>query len=170
MTVSAPQAALNSLGRDVNLFLRPIQMRLRTQLPSSFDILIDDLFARDGDLDGVPRPSRKLSINSLEAAWEFGASTRQPSGSQQTRKIYGEDGASPNGGPDAFLDPNKILLELGLTSKSSEADIASLRREFALRNHPDRVPPELRALATQRMMIANDLMDRYLARLNKAGE
>lgn len=69
---------------------------------------------------------------------------------------------------EPLLDPNKILLELGLDANFSEADIATLRREFALRNHPDRVRSDLRELATQRMMIANDLMDRYVARLKNS--
>lgn len=144
-------------------------MRLRTPLPSSFDTLIDDLFAQEEELGGAARPARKLSINSLEAAWELAASKRTSVSShaaQPNRKNYGDD--SSDLAPDAFLDPNKILLELGLTSKVLEADITLLRREFALRNHPDRVPPELRPLATQRMMIANDLMDRYVSRLSKS--
>ncbi len=145
-------------------------MRLRTPLPSSFDTLIDDLFAREEELGGTHRSARKFSINSLEAAWELAARKRtgdRNHTAQPPRKIYGDDSTS-DPGPDAFLDPNKILLELGLTPKASEADITLLRREFALRNHPDRVPPELRPLATQRMMIANDLMDRYLSRLSKS--
>ena len=72
-------------------------------------------------------------------------------------------------GAEPLLDPNKILLELGLNSNFSETDIATLRREFALRNHPDRVRDDLRDLATQRMMIANDLMDRYVAKLRESG-
>ncbi|WP_045834915.1 molecular chaperone DnaJ [Hyphomicrobium sp. 99] len=146
-------------------------MRLRTPLPSSFDNLIDDLFAREDELGRAPRHSRKFSLNSLEAAWDLAAKKRSGISShapQPRRRNYGDDDTSDLGLPEAFLDPNKILLELGLTTNVSEADISILRREFALRNHPDRVPSELRPLATQRMMIANDLMDRYVARLRKS--
>jgi hypothetical protein len=145
-------------------------MRSRAPLPSSFEMLIDDLFDRDDRSNEVPRPSHPFSLNSLEAAWELTVSSRGGIDERNARprpKYFSDD--SSNTEPDAFLDPNKILLELGLHSNLSEADVATLRREFALRNHPDRVPVELRDLATQRMMIANDLMDRYLARLQKSG-
>lgn len=145
-------------------------MRLRTPLPSSFDTLIDDLIAREDELGRAPRLSRKFSLNSLEAAWDLAARERPDAttdASHQRRKNYVDDGVD-DFNLEAFLDPNKILLELGLSSNVTEADIAMFRREFALRNHPDRVPAELRLLATQRMMIANDLMDRYVARLRKS--
>ncbi|MBS0238447.1 MAG: molecular chaperone DnaJ [Proteobacteria bacterium] len=147
-------------------------MRLRTPLPSSFDTLIDDLIAREDELGRAPLLSRKFSLNSLEAAWDLAARKRPGAttdASHQRRKNYGDDGVD-DFNLEAFLDPNKILLELGLglSSNVTEADIAMFRREFALRNHPDRVPAELRPLATQRMMIANDLIDRYVARLRKS--
>jgi hypothetical protein len=81
---------------------------------------------------------------------------------QKTRYDVGGNEAS-----GILLDPQRILSELGLHSGATEAEIAILRREFALRNHPDRVPAELREVATQRMMIANDLMDRHIAGLRR---
>ncbi|MFT3732427.1 MAG: molecular chaperone DnaJ [Hyphomicrobium sp.] len=139
-----------------------------TPLPSSFDLLIEELFGTDKRPAGVPLPNR-FSINSLEAAWALASNARggHPNGNLR-RDPYASESASADG-TEPMLDPNRILLELGLASNFSEADIATLRREFALRNHPDRVNPELRQLATQRMMIANDLMDRYLARLREGG-
>lgn len=151
-------------------FLPAMPMRLRAPLPSSFDTLIDDLIAREDELGSAPGLSRKFSLNSLEAAWDLAASKRTGTTTDtplQGRNKYGDDGAD-DFNPEVFLDPNKILLELGLSSNVTEADIVTFRREFALRNHPDRVPAELRPLATQRMMIANDLMDRYVARLRKS--
>jgi hypothetical protein len=56
------------------------------------------------------------------------------------------------------IEPEAIASELGLHG----ADIAALgrlRRAFALRNHPDRVPPHLRQRALQRMQVANGLID-----------
>lgn len=145
-------------------------MRLRTPLPSSFETLIADLFESTEDTEG-PRPSHPFSINSLEAAWEAAASARATprgnnSGANPWRTPYGDGGDEAPG--DSLLDPHKILSELGLHSGASEAEIVILRREFALRNHPDRVPAELRDVATQRMMIANDLMDRHVARLRRS--
>jgi hypothetical protein len=144
----------------------PIQSRV--PLPSSFDILIDDLLSREEELLGAPSSSRRFSMSGLEAAWDFAAARGGANAriTQPRPKHYGDDSSSDIE-PEAPLDPNKILLELGLGSGVSEADVSILRREFALRNHPDRVPADLRALATQRMMIANDLMDRYVARLRK---
>ncbi len=79
--------------------------------------------------------------------------------------LYSDDDGGTS--TEMLLDPNKILSELGLHSGATEEEIALLRREFALRNHPDRVPAELRDIATRRMMIANDLMDRYVERLRR---
>jgi hypothetical protein len=144
-------------------------MRLRTPIPSEFETLIADLFENRAEADTSPRPSHPFSINSLGAAWEVAANTRSmprentpPEHPQKTRYDTGNDEA-----PGVLLDPQRILSELGLHSGATEAEIAILRREFALRNHPDRVPTELREVATQRMMIANVLMDQHIARLRR---
>jgi hypothetical protein len=146
-------------------------MRLRTPLPSSFETLISDL-SEAADDTHIPRPSHQFSLNSLEAAWEAAASARavptgkSGAGAMPWRAHYGEGGSdAPD---DSLFDPHKILSELGLHSGASEAEIVILRREFALRNHPDRVPAELRDIATRRMMIANDLMDQHIARLRRS--
>jgi len=143
-------------------------MHTRTPLPSSFETLIDELFDRDDRSSEAPKPSC-FSIDALEAAWALSRS-RAPQADQPDpapNNPYALDDAT-EAGPPSLLDPNRIILELGLDSELSENDIASLRREFALRNHPDRVQQDLRELATQRMMIANDLMDKYVARLRAA--
>lgn len=143
-------------------------MRFRTPLPSSFETLFIDLFKDTDETGEAPRPS-PVSISSLEAAWGVAARVRalpaQESVNRDARRIaYNDESA----GTDVSLDPHKILSELGLHSEATEAEIALLRREFALRNHPDRVPADLREIATQRMMIANDLMDRHLAKLRRS--
>ena len=48
--------------------------------------------------------------------------------------------------------------ELGLDGRD-RAGLARARRLFALRNHPDRVAPQLRDHALRRMQIANMLID-----------
>lgn len=145
-------------------------MRFRTPLPSNFETLFIDLF-KDADETGeAPRPSHPFSIGSLEAAWDVAAQARalpvQEGVNRDVRRIAYSD--ESDGTHDVSLDPHRILSELGLHSKATEAEIAVLRREFALRNHPDRVPADLREIATQRMMIANDLMDQYLAKLRRS--
>jgi hypothetical protein len=147
-------------------------MRLRTPIPSEFETLITDLFEYRDETDGLPRPSHPFSINSLGAAWEVAANARPaprqstPLDEHRRRTRYDEDHGDE--GPAILLDTQRILSELGLHSGATEAEIAILRREFALRNHPDRVPAELRDIATRRMMIANDLMDQHIARLRRA--
>ena len=148
-------------------------MRLRTPIPSEFETLITDLFESRDETDGSPRPSHPFSINSLGAAWEVAANARSlplqntPSREMLRRTRYDDGGNEASG---TLLDPQRILSELGLHSGATEAEIAILRREFALRNHPDRVPAELREVATQRMMIANDLMDRHIAALRRTAD
>jgi hypothetical protein len=142
-------------------------MQSRPPLPSSFELLIDELFAHD-DRPAAAPGSNRFSINSLEAAWSLAANSRTEKNDAMVgpKRPYSFEG-DENKEADLLLDPNRILIELGLDANCSEADIVSFRREFALRNHPDRVVPELREVATQRMMIANDLMDRYVARIRK---
>nr|WP_292765144.1 hypothetical protein [Mesorhizobium sp.] len=55
-------------------------------------------------------------------------------------------------------DPDAIAIELGLDG-SALPDLGRLRRAFALKNHPDRVPSHLRQRALQRMQVANGLID-----------
>jgi hypothetical protein len=56
------------------------------------------------------------------------------------------------------VEPEAIAVELGL-AEAKPADFGRLRRAFALKNHPDRVPPDLRQRALQRMQVANSLID-----------
>ena len=146
-------------------------MQSRPPTPSSdFETIIENLFGKFGEMGEAPRPSHRFSINSLEAAWEVAAHSRGvPEGRGPAPLSRSYDDGHTLKDSAVWLDPERILSELGLHGGASEADIPSLRREFALRNHPDRVPPELRDLATKRMMIANDLFDRYVARLKKTG-
>lgn len=55
--------------------------------------------------------------------------------------------------------PEAIARELALHSVSDLKSLARLRREFAFRNHPDRVNPAWRDLAMVRMQTANRLID-----------
>ncbi|NJM34063.1 MAG: hypothetical protein HC850_04365 [Rhodomicrobium sp.] len=57
-----------------------------------------------------------------------------------------------------------IAGELGLDPAMSRDDILRVRRAFALRNHPDRFPPALRAEAHRRMALANKHFDDALCR------
>jgi hypothetical protein len=61
-------------------------------------------------------------------------------------------------------DPASVAEELSLTPHLTADELNRVRREFALANHPDRVTPARRAQATQRMTIANTLIDQALRR------
>jgi hypothetical protein len=56
------------------------------------------------------------------------------------------------------IEPEAIARELGLASAAS-SDFGRLRRNFAFKNHPDRVAPHLRQRALARMQVANGLID-----------
>ncbi len=59
-------------------------------------------------------------------------------------------------------DDDAVAAELCLASARTRDDLRRIRRSFALRNHPDRVPAWLRDEATRRMTIANTLIDRAM--------
>jgi hypothetical protein len=61
--------------------------------------------------------------------------------------------------PPPSTDPQDIARELGLPGRKNRDELDALRRRFALANHPDRVVPELRAVAMVRMQVANMLID-----------
>ena len=52
-----------------------------------------------------------------------------------------------------------IARELGLRADLALAELRRIRREFAKKNHPDRIEPALRVNAARRMTIANMLID-----------
>lgn len=56
-------------------------------------------------------------------------------------------------------DPDEIARELGLAGSDRPENLDRLRRDFAFRNHPDRVPSHLRSVAMIRMQVANMLID-----------
>jgi hypothetical protein len=80
-----------------------------------------------------------------------------------------EAGAATDPGEPAFVlpeasDPASLLAELGLRVGMSRAELKRLRREFALRNHPDRLDASRREIASRRMKTANALIDAALRR------
>jgi hypothetical protein len=61
-------------------------------------------------------------------------------------------------------DPDSLVAELGLKSGMTRSELRRLRRRFALENHPDRLAPSRREIASRRMTIANSLIDAALRR------
>ncbi|MGE3066982.1 MAG: hypothetical protein AB7K67_15470 [Hyphomicrobiaceae bacterium] len=52
--------------------------------------------------------------------------------------------------------------ELRISPQMTVSDLRRLRRAFALANHPDRVDPSNRADATERMTVANTIIDKAM--------
>lgn len=69
--------------------------------------------------------------------------------------------------PEPSIEPEAIARELNL-SEAKPADLARMRRRFALANHPDRVAPHLRQRAMVRMQLANMMIDDAKRRAAKA--
>lgn len=67
--------------------------------------------------------------------------------------------AAPPEQPLPSIEPDAIAAELGLDRTAGKKDLGRMRREFAFRNHPDRVAPHLRQRALIRMQVANMLID-----------
>jgi hypothetical protein len=61
--------------------------------------------------------------------------------------------------------PDAIIRELALHRIADLKSLDRVRREFAFRNHPDRVRPEWRDRAMARMQTANRLIDEAKQRL-----
>jgi hypothetical protein len=59
-----------------------------------------------------------------------------------------------------------IEKELALHPAMSAEELRAIRRDYALRNHPDRVPERLRALSTLKMTLANAIIDAAITRRN----
>lgn len=89
-------------------------------------------------------------------------------GDRTATDLYGEVTADRAAEPAAAraprvplpsLDPADIGRELGIATLREVAALDAARRKFAFANHPDRVSPELRDRAEQRMRVANMLVD-----------
>lgn len=65
----------------------------------------------------------------------------------------------------SMSEAESVAGELRLRPRLTAKELRHLRREFALGNHPDRVPAPLRERATRRMGIANTLIDQALKAL-----
>jgi hypothetical protein len=73
-----------------------------------------------------------------------------------------EDAVEPLLEAIASCEQDAIAEELGLNENLSASELKKLRRAFARVNHPDRLAPSQREIATHRMTIANMLIDREL--------
>lgn len=70
--------------------------------------------------------------------------------------------------PMADQDHEPLTALPEITARLSRVELERLRRLFAKANHPDRVAPELREMANQRMALFNRMIDEALSRAARA--
>lgn len=138
--------------------------RYRVLQTPVFESLVEELMDHAGEGDGNPamRPSAHAQGAPL---WSIDSLATEPVDDTLRSFGYAENAFAPDpaGLPaERPEDAETISKELGLRPGLTADQIAALRRNFAMCNHPDKSPPELRKNATERMMIANALCDRYL--------
>lgn len=152
-----------------------------------FASLLDDLFlAAEKPVEAPPRPtipfdylsvaeelhSGRIRVFGEAAAAEYrdAAESVEAELASLLDEVAIEQAAAASAGlgdePEAVaitleslsIEPAMIAVELGLDGAGPD-DLGRLRRAFAMKNHPDRMPPQLRERALQRMQVANVLID-----------
>lgn len=155
--------------------------------PNDFAALLDDLLAADREHEERGKPSvqldylavaeelGKISLTGEAVAAEYGKASKgleaeldaifaAAGRAAAAGGLAGEAAGNPAGEEGPSIDPGEISRELGLGKKRSVDELARLRRAFAFKNHPDRVPTHLRQRAMLRMQVANSLIDEARAR------
>ncbi len=159
-----------------------------TSTNRDFASLLDDLFvAAEKPAETAPRPTipfdylavaDELHSGRIKVSGEAAAAQYREAGEMIEPELsalldeveVAETLATPETIELPPIEPDAIAAELGLAD-AAPADLGRLRRAFALKNHPDRVAPDLRQRALQRMQVANGLIDeakrRALARTKR---
>lgn len=158
--------------------MKPWEANIATVGKRDFASLLDDLFVEaERAEEGGSKPSipfdyltvaeelhsGRIKVSSEEAAAEYEESGADLAAEfaamlDQAKLALAEESPAPEEKLPP-IDPDSIAAELGLDRQKASADLARLRRQFAFRNHPDRVAPHLRQRAMIRMQIANMLID-----------
>jgi hypothetical protein len=145
----------------------------------NFASLLDELLRAPDKEEPTPaRPT--IPFDYLSVADEL-HSGRIKVADEAAAAEYREIAAQPEAAFDALLkaaqlsveelppiDIQAIARELELDKPRAARDFSRLRRDFAFRNHPDRVAPHLRERAIARMQVANMLIDEAKRRALKA--
>jgi hypothetical protein len=85
-----------------------------------------------------------------------------PNASDRFEWFHGEGNASPNANVPAPCTEQQVSDELGLSAALTPRQLHRIRRAFALKNHPDRMAAAFNKVASDRMAIANKLIDKAL--------
>ena len=125
---------------------------------------------RPASRDGAGEPPRQARAGGR--APDPGPSESTKGSAAEAKAAYAKDreDAPPPPPPGApSTDPYEIARELNILTASSVKDLLDARRNFARKNHPDRMPMLYRAQATIRMQVANRLVDDAVARMSGQG-
>ena len=146
---------------------------MRQRFPD-FATVLKETEAASATEEALHRPHVNLAAAVFSAGFrDVSNPTRPP---DNLAPLFDIQDAEPEGGDAAERErreiaermesqsPEVISRELDLRPDLKRAELQRLRRSFAARNHPDRLPEEFRLLAEQRMKTANALLDKALAR------
>ena len=125
--------------------------------------------AQDDDMDGaLPLATTRGSLRAA-SGWWLPDDRREAADRAQPRITDRfDDPEGTHAKADETLSQS-IAQALGLSSDHSIAEIGAARRQFARYNHPDRLPPSKQKIATQRMQIANQILDEATRKAAGAG-
>ena len=175
-----------SIVRSIVRSVRSAQMKVPVMTRESpagegFTQVVDGLEREDPSVDAVDDPPHMGPVGWRGVPWlESGGATNPDLWADRLAWLeFGDDSdaeadlaqtdpepAVAEPGPAiAELGPADAAIigkELGLNAQLTTSQIHRIRRAFALHNHPDLHPPAQCELATQRMRIANGLIDAAL--------
>jgi hypothetical protein len=155
----------------------------KRQKPQAFADVLDRIgpaaqhMRSDGDLDVLdaqiaPAQARQPNDWLLQLLTGMmppeGASAQKPATPPIYEASYLEDAVAPLLEAIKSVEQDAIAKELGLSANLSVKDLHTIRRTFARANHPDRLHPSQRDIATHRMTIANMLIDQRLGQKSAA--
>lgn len=139
---------------------------------SLFETVLEGVNSRQEAAAAEKENAPAYVVRGLKSSFLGQASEAEPDFGPDPAHLYGQfafDPPSPEPErPPVWLDrlsETEIAEDLDLASCRTVTELRERRRVFALENHPDRVVPDYRAAATIRMTIANQLIDRAIARL-----
>ncbi len=142
------------------MLFKPLAMlKRKVAQRAGFPVVLEAIRQAAED-ENAGRASLDRACGRLYAALDNLAS--MPAGAPAT--LYNDAAHSPEDDDIEIPGLETVPAELALTNDLTPDSLHRIRREFALKNHPDRVPARLRDLATKRMVAANTLIDLALAR------
>lgn len=115
--------------------------------------------ARQSTANARARPRHPRSFAERSARMPDDRRERSYVPLERLARLYGEERPEGTQPPYTPADDASVAAELRLATARTGEDLRRIRRSFAMRNHPDRVPAWLREEATRRMTIANMLID-----------